>query len=58
MMKNLFNDAKVKVSERIEKGLTKFVRTSKEARTLTLRSGYFYTVFNEKGERVGFGIPR
>lgn len=57
-MKNLFNDQKVNVTSRIEKGKTIFVRTIEQARELTKKVGYFYTVLDEKGTKVGFGIPK
>lgn len=57
-MRNLFTDTRVNVTSRIEKGKTTFVRTIDQARTLTKKASYFYTVFDDKGVKVGFAIPK
>ena len=57
-MERMFNEMGLEVTEWVVKKKTKFVETKKEATELTERIGYFYVIFDNKKEMIGYGIPK
>ncbi len=54
----MFTDTGFEVTKLVERGITKFVETREEAKQLTERVGYFYTVLDAKKNIIGFGVPK
>lgn len=57
-MQKLFNENRKEVTDQVKKGFTKIAKTKDEAKRLTIDRGYFYSIYDNKNEFVGFGIPR
>jgi hypothetical protein len=57
-MDKMFTDTGFEVTKLVERGITKFVETREEAKQLTERVGYFYTVLDAKKNIIGFGVPK
>ena len=57
-MERMYNEEGVEVTQRIDRNKTKLVKTKKEAVKLTENIGYFYVVYNNKRDIIGYGIPK
>lgn len=57
-MDKMFTDTGFEVTKLVEQGITKFVENREEAKQLTERVGYFYTVLDSKKGIIGYGIPK
>jgi hypothetical protein len=57
-MERMFTDTGFEVTQLVGNKKTKFVETREEARKITERAGYFYTVLDAKKNVIGFGIPK
>lgn len=57
-MDRMFTDTGFEVTKLVERGLTKFIETREEAKKLTERLGYFYTVLDSQKNTIGFGVPK
>jgi|694.fasta_scaffold00162_27 hypothetical protein len=57
-MERMFTDTGFEVTQLVGNKKTKFVETREEAKKLTERAGYFYTVLDAKKNIIGFGIPK
>lgn len=56
--KKCFTAQKIEVTNFIKKGRTKFVKNLREAIALTKTKSYFYEVFDDKQNLIGYGIPK
>ncbi len=54
----MFTDTGFEVTQLVGNKKTIFVETRDEARKLTERVGYFYTILDAKKNIIGFGIPK
>lgn len=54
----MFTDTGFEVTQLVVTKKTIFVETREEARKLTERVGYFYTILDSKQSPIGFGIPK
>jgi hypothetical protein len=57
-MEKMFTDTGFEVTELVATKKTIFVETREEARKLTERVGYFYTILDSNKNPIGFGIPK
>jgi hypothetical protein len=57
-MERMFTDTGFEVTQLVGNKKTIFVETRDEARKLTERVGYFYTILDVKKNIIGFGIPK
>jgi hypothetical protein len=57
-MERMFTDTGFEVTKLVGNKMTIFVETIQEARRITERAGYFYTVLDVKKNIIGFGIPK
>jgi len=57
-MERMFTDTGFEITQLVKDEKTKFVETIEEARRITERAGYFYTVLDVKKNIIGFGIPK
>jgi hypothetical protein len=57
-MERMFTDTGFEVTILVGNKRTIFVETIQEARKLTQKAGYFYTVLDVKKNVIGFGIPK
>jgi len=57
-MERMFTDTGFEVTQLVSNKKTIFVETREEARKLTERVGYFYTILDVKKNIIGFGIPK
>jgi hypothetical protein len=57
-MERMFTDTGVEVTKSIVNKRTTFVETREEAKKITERVGYFYTILDVKKNIIGFGIPK
>ena len=57
-MERMFTDTGFEVTILVGNKRTIFVETIQEARKLTEKAGYFYTVLDVKKNVIGFGIPK
>lgn len=56
--KGLFTETRIEITKRIDNGQTQFVSSRKDAEHLTRHRRYFFEVYDEKFNHVGFGIPQ
>jgi len=54
----MYTGTKLEVTDFIKKGRTAFVKTIKEAIELTKRKSYYYEVFDDKQNLIGYGVPK
>lgn len=54
----MFTQDRIEVTKRVEEGKTVFVESRKEAEEITKKASYFYDVFDEDKNHIGFGIPK
>ncbi|MEC4049310.1 hypothetical protein OX284_007695 [Flavobacterium sp. SUN046] len=54
----MYTGTKVEVTDFIKKGRTAFVKTINEAIELTKRKSYYYEIFDDKQNLIGYGIPK
>lgn len=54
----MFTELGVDVTRNVENGKTIFVETKEEAVKLTQKVGYFYPIFDNKKNQIGYGIPK
>ena len=57
-MERMFTDTGFEVTQLVKDEKTGFVETREEAKKLTERAGYFYTVLDSMKNIIGFGIPK
>ena len=57
-MERMFTDTGFEVTQFIKDEKTKFVETREEAKKITEKFGYFYTVIDVKKNIIGFAIPK
>ena len=57
-MERMFTDTGFEVTKLVGNKMTIFVETIEEARRITERAGYFYTVLDVNKNIIGFGIPK
>ena len=57
-MERMFTDTGFEVTQLVKDEKTRFVETREEAKKLTERAGYFYTVLDVKKSIIGFGVPK
>jgi hypothetical protein len=57
-MGKMFTDTGFEITKIVENKMTKFVKTKEEAIKLTEKLGYFYPIFDEKKNQIGYGIPK
>ena len=57
-MERMFTDTGFEATKLVSDGKTIFVESIQEARKLTDKSGYFYTMIDAKKNIIGFGIPK
>lgn len=57
-MERMFTDTGFEVTQLVVNKKTKFVETREEAKKLTERAGYLYTVLDAKKNIIGFGVPK
>lgn len=58
METKIYTFERLDVSNYVHKGRTEWVGTLEEDRDLTKYRGYFYELFNVKGNSIGYGIPK
>ena len=58
IMERMYNYEGTEVTQRVARNKTKLVETKEEAVKLTERIGYFYVVYNNKRDIIGYGIPK
>ena len=54
----MFTDKGFEVTKLVGNGQTIFVETREQAKKLTERVGYFYTILDVKKGVIGYGIPK
>jgi hypothetical protein len=57
-MERMFTDVGFEVTKLVGNKKTIFVETREEARKLTERLGYYYTILDVNKNIIGFGIPK